>query len=159
MTGYTWALGRVVNEVQLVNVTLHQFDENDYQGRIINEPIPQTPALIDGGVVDAGNEVRAALEAEAAQARHASFIQSGLVPIASLYRATLRQYFGELAEDNHAVTMTTVAAFFLQKYATQTLTQADGDARDMLLFGFQQLTAWSGTDNTWAESIPWEIVP
>jgi hypothetical protein len=87
------------------------------------------------------------------------FIQAGLVPIASLYRATLRQYFGELAEDNHAVTMATVAAFFLQKYATQTLTQADGDARDMLLFGFQQLTAWSGTNNTWAESIPWEIVP
>lgn len=84
---------------------------------------------------------------------------SGLIPLASLYRATLRQYFGELAENNHEVTMAAVAAYFLQKYATQTLTQADGDARDMLLFGFQQLTGWSGTDNTWSESIPWEIVP
>jgi hypothetical protein len=64
MIGYTYELGRVFNGVQLVNVTYHQFDENDFQGRILEEPIPQTPALIDGVVVDAGDEIRQALEAE-----------------------------------------------------------------------------------------------
>lgn len=98
------------------------------------------------------------IEAENLAKRNQSFIDAGLVPVASLYRATLRKHFGDNAETNHEVTQASVASYFLNKYAQGTLTQADGDDRDMLLFGFDQLTAWSKTNNTWSESIPWEVV-
>jgi hypothetical protein len=67
MTGYTYTIGRVVDGVQLVDVRgPWQFDENDFRGRIVNPPIPQTPALIEGHIVDAGDEVRAVIAAEVA---------------------------------------------------------------------------------------------
>lgn len=64
MTGYTWSLGRVVLGVQLVDMRYHQFDENDYVGHVYMGEPPQTPALIDGQIIDAGDAVRAELEAE-----------------------------------------------------------------------------------------------
>jgi hypothetical protein len=64
MTGYTFDLGRVINGIQLVDIRgPWQFDENDFQGRIVHGAIPQTPALVDGVIVDSP-EARLAIQAE-----------------------------------------------------------------------------------------------
>jgi hypothetical protein len=72
MTGYTFELGRVINGVQLVNLTLHQFDENDYVGRVFTGECPVCPALIDGVIVDAPQYVKEVLAGEAYAADLAS---------------------------------------------------------------------------------------
>lgn len=67
VTGYTWSLGRVVLDVQLLDVRgPYSFDEFDFPGRW--EPLgyrwPQTPALRNGKIADAGQAVRDFLQAE-----------------------------------------------------------------------------------------------
>lgn len=74
MTGFTWELGRVVDGVQLLTVTHHQFDENDFQGRIFKGVLPQLPALIDGQIVDAPQSVKDTL---AGESRDADFAANG----------------------------------------------------------------------------------
>jgi hypothetical protein len=64
---------------------------------------------------------------------------------ASLFRSTLRAYFGDNAELNRAVTAEAVASYFIQAPASaQSL--KDAIILDKL---FQELSAWNGTGETW----------
>lgn len=72
MIGYTYELGRVIEGVQLVDLTHHQFDENDFAGRIFTGEPPECPALIDGVVTDAPAAAKAVLAAEAQAAAQAA---------------------------------------------------------------------------------------
>lgn len=94
MTGYTYDLGRVVNGVQLVNLTLHQFDENDYQGRIFSGECPECPALIGGAIVDAPQAVKDALAAEQAAAHKTASLERWTLDNAFLM--VCQSYFGDI---------------------------------------------------------------
>jgi hypothetical protein len=103
-------------------------------------------------------------EAEKAkQARIARFMAlTSMVGLASLYRATLREYFGKDAETNRAVTKDAVVAYFIGLQQSQTITAqqlADGNFLDI---SFTSLTNVWGPDSTGVLStweLPWELIP
>lgn len=112
------------------------------------------PSVVDRLTSDIEAEAAALAETQRV-ARLATF--APLIPLAQAYRATLQSYFGPGAETNRAVTQTAVAGMFLQKYVTQTMSDADDRAQALLNFGFQALSAWAGDSTTW--TVPWEEVP
>jgi hypothetical protein len=97
----------------------------------------------------------AARQAEAAAARLASF--QPLIPIAVLYRATLRKHFGPNAETNRDVTETSVATYFDQKRIAETITPVETADAIALTRYFEVLAAWNGTGETW--TLPYEVLP
>ena len=91
-------------------------------------------------------------------ARLAAFQQ--LIPIAQIYRATLRKYFGDSAETNQTITQTFVVGYFLQvqqgAIVVTDKAQAGLDSQ-ALNAGYQALSQWTGDGTTW--TCPWESVP
>ncbi len=99
--------------------------------------------------------IEAARKAAEEAARLASF--QPLIPVASLYRATLRKHFGDAAETNHDVTKSSVSAYFEQKRMAQTINAVEtADALALTMY-FDILAAWNGTGETW--TLPYEVVP
>lgn len=97
----------------------------------------------------------AARKAAEEAARIASF--QPLIPIASLYRATLRKHFGANAETNHEVTKSSVSMYFEGKRMSQTINAVEtADALALSMY-FDILSAWNGTGETW--TLPYEVVP
>ena len=108
---------------------------------------------------------QAVLDAEAAaKARQQAMVDAltPLVPLAQLYRATLRGIFEKQfpgAESNRALTREIVASFFLQQIAAKTMTDELRDAQQVLEFGFAQLSPIVGDDPPQTWDLPWEVVP
>lgn len=101
------------------------------------------------------SDIEAARKAAEEAARLASF--QPLIPVASLYRATLRKHFGDNAETNHAVTKSSVSAYFEQKRMAGIITAVEtADALALTMY-FDILAAWNGTGETW--TVPWQVVP
>jgi hypothetical protein len=153
MTGYTFELGRIINGVQLVNIRgPWQFDENDFQGRIIEPPIPETPALIDGQIVDSP-EARAVLHAEAAAEEQAringlAWKYGGLVGALAAYLARVGWAIPCEAE--------AVTADLLQRDLGGLLTPDQKDAKANVADTYMLLTA-AGLSNPDIAAI-WERV-
>jgi hypothetical protein len=157
MTGYTFELGRVVAGVQLVNLTLHQFDENDYRGRIFSGECPACPALVDGIIVDAPQSVKDVLAGEAAQSRLLDFQSKGLNYKASKFRSLMQGFFGPDAELDRTKTADYVTYYFMNA------TGLSGDqVRDGIFLKelFAELSAWNG-GQTWTlfESPLKDVIP
>jgi hypothetical protein len=94
------------------------------------------------------------IEREAYDARVASF--QPLIPHAYMFRALMRQYFGDNAETNRAITHEVVEGYFL---TTPNLT-IQGVQHGMILKGlFEELSAWNGTTPPETWTLPWEAVP
>lgn len=92
------------------------------------------------------------ITAEQYAARCADF--QPLIPHAYMFRALMRQYFGDNAETNRDITREVVEGYFL----TAPNLTIQGVQHGMTLQGlFAELSAWNGTGETW--SLPWEIVP
>jgi hypothetical protein len=100
-------------------------------------------------------EKQAAEAAAAEAARLARF--APYVAIAGLYRATLRKHFGDNAETNHAVTKTSVSAYFENKRMSGAITAVETADAVALNIYFDLLAAWNGTDETW--TLPYEVLP
>ncbi len=126
------------------------------------------PALADGYTrsaiqwEDSGDGVNAVavyqdranadITAEQYAARCADFQR--LIPHAYMFRALMRQYFGDNAETNRDITREVVEGYFL----TAPNLTIQGVQHGMTLQGlFAELSTWNGTGETW--SLPWEIVP
>ena len=128
----------------------------DYHGA------PPADVAARAGWVDVTPEIQAIIDAaeaqrqaEAAAARIASF--QPLIPVASLYRATLRKHFGDNAETNHDVTKSSVSAYFEQKRMAGTITAVEtADALALSMY-FDILADWNGTGETW--TLPYQVVP
>jgi hypothetical protein len=85
------------------------------------------------------------ITAEQYAARCADF--QPLIPHAYMFRALMRQYFGDNAETNRAITRQVVEGYFL---TTPNLT-VQGVQHGMTIKGlFEELSAWNGTDETWS---------
>ena len=85
---------------------------------------------------------------------------AAVAPMASMYRAKLRQLFGPNAETNRAVTQESVAGYFLQIMATNGLLTAQQQSDETLLReGFNALASPSPGEplNTW--NFPWNLIP
>ncbi len=76
---------------------------------------------------------------------------------ATLFRAVLRQHFGEGAETNRAVTAKAVEQYFIAKQLSGTITASDLGAATILERGFEALKAYTGDGTSW--SFPWENLP
>jgi hypothetical protein len=97
MTGYTWTLGRVVAGVQLVDVRgPWQFDETDYPGHWFVGPPPTTPAMIDGVLADAGDDVRAVLAQEVVAADLAA--NGERYVLENVFFLLCNQHFGDMTK-------------------------------------------------------------
>ena len=132
-------------------------DMSDGNGPFISQwnlPIPQpTPEQL-AAITD---EQVAAYEKEV---REASFVEFGLAPVASVFRATLRSVTGDPnAETNHGITRDTIFGLYFGIAAQRPLTLEELRQKDILQNGFMVLSAWVNEDppNTW--SVPWGIVP
>jgi hypothetical protein len=114
---------------------------------------------VQSEVVQWTQEELDAIEAERKAAEEAARLASfqPLIPVASLYRATLRKHFGDNAETNHDVTKSSVSAYFEQKRMAQTITAVEtADALALTMY-FDILAAWNGTGETW--TLPYQVVP
>jgi hypothetical protein len=148
------------------NPSMDQYRSVGYRERVsVDQPtqgfrvVRYAPEAIDGSTCKliVAQEVNIAEEEEIARQAKLATLTPVLIAQASIFRATIRKYFGDNAETNRAVTFTVVETYFLSKQVSGTITVQEVGDMFALKELFVVLSSWTGDTTTW--SFPWDHVP